>query len=227
MRTASLRLLLPMASLLALGATVEAARVLCREGFVVLPYTSDDPVVCRKLEDAGAAAVMPLGAPIGSNRGLESRAFLEIIIAQSRVPVVVDADALFDLRPLNEAVAGMNGYISVSPEGDFKDGKGNPIRFWCANTTVQEGPFDIVRLHAKHLAKRGIACPTPVRDRRGNALNRLADRPAALVTFLWVAALIPVRLLRLAIWIAPFASSRLSVENTRSSPASVITFLTS
>jgi thiazole synthase len=62
-----------------------------KRGFVVLPYVHADPVLCKRLEEAGAAAVMPLGAPIGSNRGLESRAFLEIIIAQSGVPVVVDA----------------------------------------------------------------------------------------------------------------------------------------
>jgi thiazole synthase len=71
--------------------TLRATGELVKRGFVVLPYVHADPVLCRQLEEAGAAAVMPLGAPIGSNRGLESRAFLEIIIAQSRVPVVVDA----------------------------------------------------------------------------------------------------------------------------------------
>jgi thiazole synthase len=73
------------------GETLRATAELVRRGFVVLPYVHADPVLCKQLEEAGAAAVMPLGAPIGSNRGLESRAFLEIIIAQSRVPVVVDA----------------------------------------------------------------------------------------------------------------------------------------
>jgi len=71
--------------------TLQATRELVKRGFIVLPYVHADPVLCKQLEEAGAAAVMPLGAPIGSNRGLESRAFLEIIIAQSRVPVVVDA----------------------------------------------------------------------------------------------------------------------------------------
>jgi len=71
--------------------TLRATQELVKRGFVVLPYVHADPVLCKQLEEAGAAAVMPLGAPIGSNRGLESRAFLEIIIAQSRVPVVVDA----------------------------------------------------------------------------------------------------------------------------------------
>ena len=68
-----------------------ATELLVKRGFVVLPYVHADPVLCKRLEEAGAAAVMPLGAPIGSNQGLESRAFLQIIIAQSRVPVVVDA----------------------------------------------------------------------------------------------------------------------------------------
>jgi thiazole synthase len=71
--------------------TLKAARDLVQRGFVVLPYVHADPVLCKQLEEAGCAAVMPLGAPIGSNRGLESRAFLEIIIAQSSVPVVIDA----------------------------------------------------------------------------------------------------------------------------------------
>lgn len=70
-----------------LAATVE----LVKKGFVVLPYIGADPVVCKKLEEAGAAAVMPLGAPIGSNQGLQTRAMLEIIIHQAQVPVVVDA----------------------------------------------------------------------------------------------------------------------------------------
>ncbi len=71
--------------------TLLATRELVKRGFVVLPYVHADPVLCKQIEEAGAAAVMPLGAPIGSNRGLESRAFLEIIIAQARVPVVIDA----------------------------------------------------------------------------------------------------------------------------------------
>ena len=72
-------------------ALLEATRVLVSEGFVVLPYTNDDPVVCRKLEEAGAAAVMPLGAPIGSGLGIQNPNNIRIIKAQSRVPVIVDA----------------------------------------------------------------------------------------------------------------------------------------
>lgn len=70
---------------------LKATDVLVKEGFVVLPYTSDDPIVCRKLEEAGAAAVMPLGAPIGSGAGIRNRANMRIIVEQSRVPVIVDA----------------------------------------------------------------------------------------------------------------------------------------
>jgi thiazole synthase len=72
-------------------ALVQATRVLVGEGFVVLPYTTDDPVVCRKLEDAGAAAVMPLGAPIGSGLGIQNANNIRIIREFSRVPVIVDA----------------------------------------------------------------------------------------------------------------------------------------
>src|SRR6478735_7507335 len=68
-----------------------ATRTLVREGFVVLPYTTDDPVVCRKLEDAGAAAVMPLGAPIGSGLGIQNPNNIRIIKEFSHVPVIVDA----------------------------------------------------------------------------------------------------------------------------------------
>jgi thiazole synthase len=72
-------------------ALLEATRVLVKEGFVVLPYTNDDPVVCRKLEEAGAAAVMPLGAPIGSGLGIQNPNNIRIIREQSRVPLIVDA----------------------------------------------------------------------------------------------------------------------------------------
>lgn len=71
--------------------TLAAAEQLVRDGFIVLPYCHADPVLCKRLEEIGCAAVMPLGAPIGSNKGLASRDFLEIIIDQARVPVIVDA----------------------------------------------------------------------------------------------------------------------------------------
>jgi thiazole synthase len=71
--------------------TLKAAESLVKAGFVVLPYCHADPVLCRHLEEVGCAAVMPLGAPIGSNKGVVSRDFLEIIIDQATIPVVVDA----------------------------------------------------------------------------------------------------------------------------------------
>jgi thiazole synthase len=70
---------------------VLATKTLVKEGFVVLPYTTDDPVVCRKLEDAGAAAVMPLGAPIGSGLGIQNPNNIRIIREFARVPVILDA----------------------------------------------------------------------------------------------------------------------------------------
>lgn len=71
--------------------TLKATEELAKLGFIVLPYIHADPVLCKRLEDAGTSAVMPLGAPIGSNKGLKTIDFLEIIISQSNVPVIVDA----------------------------------------------------------------------------------------------------------------------------------------
>jgi thiazole synthase len=108
------------------AALLEATRTLVREGFVVLPYTTDDPVVCRKLEDAGAAAVMPLGAPIGSGLGIQNPNNIRIIREFSRVPVVVDAgvgtasDATFamelgaDAVLMNTAIAGAQDPVAMA-----------------------------------------------------------------------------------------------------------------
>ncbi|HVW62523.1 MAG TPA: thiamine phosphate synthase [Puia sp.] len=101
--------------------TLLAAEILVKKGFVVLPYIHADPVLCRRLEDAGVAAVMPLGSPIGSNKGLRTQDFLEIIIAQSRVPVIVDAgigspsDASKALEMGADAVL-VNTAIAASPD---------------------------------------------------------------------------------------------------------------
>jgi thiazole synthase len=105
---------------------IAATRVLVKEGFVVLPYTTDDPVVCRKLEDAGAAAVMPLGAPIGSGLGIQNPNNIRIIREFSRVPVIVDAgvgtasDATFamelgaDAVLMNTAIAGAQDPVAMA-----------------------------------------------------------------------------------------------------------------
>lgn len=71
--------------------TLLAAEMLVKEGFVVLPYIQADPVLAKRLEEIGTATVMPLGAPIGSNRGVQTREMIRIIIEQSNIPVVVDA----------------------------------------------------------------------------------------------------------------------------------------
>ena len=107
-------------------ALLEATRVLVKEGFVVLPYTNDDPVMCRKLEDAGAAAVMPLGAPIGSGLGIQNPNNIRIIKAQAGVPVIVDAgvgtasDAALAMELgadgvlMNTAIAGAQDPIAMA-----------------------------------------------------------------------------------------------------------------
>ncbi len=71
--------------------TFKAAQILVQEGFTVLPYINADPVLAKRLQDIGTATVMPLGAPIGSNRGIETRRQIEIIISQASVPVIIDA----------------------------------------------------------------------------------------------------------------------------------------
>ena len=102
-------------------ALLEATRVLVKEGFVVLPYTNDDPVMCRKLQDAGAAAVMPLGAPIGSGLGIQNPNNIRIIKEQSHVPVIVDAgvgtasDATFAMELGADAVL-MNTAIALAQD---------------------------------------------------------------------------------------------------------------
>jgi thiazole synthase len=83
--------------------TLEAAKVLAAEGFLVMPYMPADPVLAKRLEDVGVASVMPLGAPIGSGQGLGTSEMLRIIIENSRVPVIVDAG----LRAPSEAAAAM------------------------------------------------------------------------------------------------------------------------
>src|SRR5262244_3654992 len=107
-------------------ALLEATRVLVKEGFVVLPYTNDDPVICRKLEEAGAAAVMPLGAPIGSGLGIQNANNIRIIRERSRVPLIVDAgvgtasDASLamelgaDAVLMNTAIAGAQDPVAMA-----------------------------------------------------------------------------------------------------------------
>ncbi len=107
-------------------ATLEAARILVKDGFDVLPYTIDDPVSCKQLEEIGCAAVMPLAAPIGSGLGIRNRFNIKIIIEQAGVPVIVDAgvgtasDASIamelgcDAVLMNTAIAGANDPIMMA-----------------------------------------------------------------------------------------------------------------
>ena len=83
--------------------TLHAAETLVKKGFHVLPYCGADPVLCKRLEEVGCAAVMPLGAPIGSNQGLQTKPFLQIIVEQSTIPVIVDAG----IGKPSEAMAAM------------------------------------------------------------------------------------------------------------------------
>jgi thiazole synthase len=107
-------------------ALIVATRILVKDGFVVLPYTNDDPIACRKLEDAGAAAVMPLGAPIGSGLGIQNVNNIRIIREFSRVPVIVDAgvgtasDAALAMELgadgvlMNSAIAGARDPVAMA-----------------------------------------------------------------------------------------------------------------
>ncbi|HEY8659532.1 MAG TPA: thiazole synthase [Hanamia sp.] len=116
--------------------TLKATEELAKLGFVVLPYIHADPVLCKRLEDAGTAAVMPLGSPIGSNKGLKTFDFLQIIIEQSNVPVIIDAgigspsDAALAMEMGADAVL-VNTAIAIA---------GNPVQMAIAfKLAVQAG----------------------------------------------------------------------------------------
>ena len=105
-------------------ALIEATRVLVREDFVVLPYTNDDPIACRKLEDAGAAAVMPLGAPIGSGLGIQNVNNLRIIREFLRVPLIVDAGVG---TASDAALAMETGSRRRADEHRYRRRRGSPL----------------------------------------------------------------------------------------------------
>ncbi len=104
-------------------ATIEACRILVREGFQVLPYITDDPVACKRLEDLGCAAVMPLAAPIGSGLGIRNPYNLRIIVEQSRVPVIVDAGVGTASHAAEAMELGCDGVLMNTAIA----GAGNPI----------------------------------------------------------------------------------------------------
>lgn len=100
--------------------TLKAAKELVKQGFIVLPYVQADPILCKKLEEIGTAAVMPLGSPIGSNNGLQTRDFIRIIKEQSNIPVVVDAGIgapshAAEAMELGADAVLVNTAIAVSP----------------------------------------------------------------------------------------------------------------
>ncbi len=101
--------------------TLKAAEILVKEGFTVLPYINADPVLARRLEDIGTATVMPLGSPIGSNRGIETRAQIAIILDQCTVPVVVDAgigapSQAAEALEMGAAAVLVNTAIAIAPD---------------------------------------------------------------------------------------------------------------
>jgi thiazole synthase len=101
--------------------TLKAAEILVKEGFVVLPYINADPVLAKRLEEVGTATVMPLGAPIGSNRGLRTRDQIEIILEQCCVPVVVDAgigapSQAAEALEMGAAAVLVNTAIAIAPD---------------------------------------------------------------------------------------------------------------
>jgi thiazole synthase len=127
--------------------TLKAAEILVKEGFTVLPYINADPVLAQRLQDVGCATVMPLGAPIGSNRGLETRAQIEIIIEQARVPVVVDAgigapSQAAEAMEMGADAVLVNTAIAVA---------GDPDKMACAFAAAVEAGWT-----ARHIGLGGI-----------------------------------------------------------------------
>jgi len=117
-------------------ALVASTRVLVKEGFTVLPYTNDDPVVCKRLEDVGAAAVMPLGAPIGSGLGIQNPNNLRIILETVSVPVIVDAGVGTASDATIAMELGVDGLLMNTGIAGAKD----PVRMARAmNLAVESG----------------------------------------------------------------------------------------
>lgn len=133
--------------------TLKATEQLARLGFVVLPYIQADPVLCKRLEEAGTAAVMPLGAPIGTNKGLRTRDFLQIIIEQSNVPVVVDAgigapSQAAEAMELGADAVLVNTAIAVA---------GDPVRMAAAFRTAVEAGREAYEAGLGAVAVTGVA----------------------------------------------------------------------
>jgi thiazole synthase len=118
--------------------TIKATQVLVKEGFDVMVYTSDDPVVARRLEDAGAAAIMPLGAPIGSGLGIQNRVNIRLIVEQCRVPVLVDAGVGTASDAAIAMELGCDGVLMNTAIAEAKD----PVRMARAMKAAVEAGRD-------------------------------------------------------------------------------------
>ena len=152
-----------------------AAEQLVDDGFVVLPYTNDDPVLARRLEDAGCAAVMPLGSPIGSGMGIANPANLTLIVEQAGVPVILDAG----VGTASDAALAMELGCDARPvrERDLargrpgRDGARDPPRRARGRARARRRPHRAPHARARELAARGLAGV-----RRVSAVDELVDR---------------------------------------------------
>src|SRR5436190_1539162 len=169
-------------------ALLAATRILVKDGFVVLPYTSDDPVVCRKLEDAGAAAVMPLGGPIGSGLGIQNVNNIRIIREFSRVPVIVDAgvgtasDAALAMELGGDGVFTTAGLKLLNASGVGQLGRDHDHLYSTVLNQIDEGLEGTehrITLHASPLHPR-IVVDESDHLRRFVRIRKLTDhhRPA-------------------------------------------------
>jgi thiazole synthase len=129
-------------------ATLEAAKVLLAEGFVVLPYTNDDPIVAKRLEELGCPAVMPLAAPIGSGMGIRNRANLRIILEQAKVPVIVDAGVGTASDAALAMELGADGVLMNTAVAEAKD----PVRMARAMRLAVEAGW--LARHAGRIPRR-------------------------------------------------------------------------
>lgn len=131
--------------------TLKAAEILVKEGFTVLPYINADPVLAKRLEEAGCATVMPLGSPIGSNRGIETRGQIRIIIEQAKIPVIVDAGLGAPSHAAEALEMGASGVLvntAIASAGD-------PVimaRAFKAAVEAGRASFEIGLPTAHHLA---------------------------------------------------------------------------
>jgi len=127
---------------------LKATKTLVDEGFTVMPYTNDDPVMCKRLEDLGAACVMPLGAPIGSGMGIRNRANIRIIVEQSNVPVIVDAGVGTASDAIIALELGVDGVLMNTGVAQAQD----PVRMARAMKLAVEAGW--LAAHAGRIEKK-------------------------------------------------------------------------